>query len=70
MEEKSENKNNYNDVMMYQKLVKTYAQIANSRTLAENVVAKTGRLKPEELQNKLNVTPQTGYTNYRLKNTR
>lgn len=58
VEEKSENKNNYNDVMMYQKLVKTYAQIANSRTLAENVVAKTGKLKPEELQNKLNVTPQ------------
>lgn len=57
-EEKAENKNNYNDVMMYQKLVKTYAQIANSRTLAENVVAKTGRLKPEGLQSKLNVMPQ------------
>ncbi len=44
--------------MMYQKLVKTYAQIANSRTLAENVVAKTGRLEPEGLQSKLNVIPQ------------
>ncbi|EJO5346057.1 capsular biosynthesis protein [Clostridium botulinum] len=57
-QEKGQNENNYNDVMMYQKLVKTYAQIANSRTLAENVVAKTGRLKPEQLQSKLNVTPQ------------
>lgn len=57
-EEKNENKNNYNDVMMYQKLVKTYAQIASSRTVAENVVSKTGQLKPEELQKKLNITPQ------------
>lgn len=57
-EEKDDNKNNYNDVMMYQKLVKTYAQIANSRTVSENVVAKTGKLKPEELQKKLSITPQ------------
>ncbi|WP_251860517.1 Wzz/FepE/Etk N-terminal domain-containing protein [Clostridium sp. Marseille-Q2269] len=57
-EEKNDNKNNYNDVMMYQKLVKTYAQIANSRTVSENVVAKTGKLKPEELQKKLSITPQ------------
>ncbi|MHB9941083.1 capsular biosynthesis protein [Clostridium sporogenes] len=57
-EEKNENKNNYNDVMMYQKLVKTYAQIASSRTVSENVVAKAGELKTEELQEKLKVTPQ------------
>ncbi|HDK7167334.1 TPA: capsular biosynthesis protein [Clostridium botulinum] len=57
-EEKNQDKNNYNDVMMYQKLVKTYAQIAKSRTVAENVIAKTGELKPEELQKKLNITPQ------------
>ncbi|MCS4480217.1 hypothetical protein JQ035_07795 [Clostridium botulinum] len=44
--------------MMYQKLVKTYAQIASSRTLAENVAAKTGELKPEDLQEELEVTPQ------------
>ncbi|KEI96013.1 YveK family protein [Clostridium botulinum] len=58
LDEKNENKNDYNDVMMYQKLVKTYAQIASSRTLAENVAAKTGELKPEELQEELEVTPQ------------
>ncbi|MCS4465831.1 hypothetical protein JTS99_03355 [Clostridium botulinum] len=44
--------------MMYQKLVKTYAKIASSRTLAENVAAKTGELKPEDLQEELEVTPQ------------
>lgn len=58
LDEKNENKNDYNDVMMYQKLVKTYAKIASSRTLAENVAAKTGELKPEDLQEELEVTPQ------------
>lgn len=49
----------YNDVMMYQKLVKTYSQIAKSRSVAEKTISKLGSsMTSEELQNKITVTPQ------------
>ncbi|GAA0746467.1 YveK family protein [Clostridium oceanicum] len=56
--EKDKDNNNYNDVMMYQKLVKTYAKIAESRTVAQTVSSKVGNIKVEKMQKKIKVTPQ------------
>lgn len=56
--EKDKDNNNYNDVMMYQKLVKTYAKIAESRTVAQTVSSKVGNIKLETMQKKIKVTPQ------------
>lgn len=50
----------YNDVLMYEKLTKTYAEIAKSRLVAEKAVSKLGQdIKAEELMKKITVTPQT-----------
>jgi capsular polysaccharide biosynthesis protein len=50
---------NYSDVMMYQQLVKTYAEIAKSRTVAEKAAAKIGKdITPEMLMESTTVTPQ------------
>lgn len=47
----------YNDIMMYQKLVKTYAEIAKSRNVAENTISSLGlNIKPNELQAMLSAT--------------
>lgn len=52
--------NNLNDVVMYQKLVKTYAQIAKSRKVMGSVVDKVGNgLTIEDLEKRITVTPQT-----------
>lgn len=49
---------NYNDVMMYQKLVKTYSQLAKSRTVTENVINKMNLdMKVEALQSMISVSP-------------
>ncbi|WP_341348994.1 YveK family protein [Fervidicella metallireducens] len=49
----------YNDVMMYQKLVKTYSQIAKSRSVAEKTLTKLGStITPEDFLKKITVTPQ------------
>lgn len=48
----------YNDVMMFQKLVKTYAEIATSRVVAENASAKLKNISADKLQSIITVTPQ------------
>lgn len=49
----------YNDVMMYQKLVKTYSELAKSRTVAENAIAALGvDMKPDELRSMISVAPK------------
>lgn len=48
-----------NDVMMYQKLIKTYAVIAKSERVAQNASVKLGiKYTPKQIQNMINVTPQ------------
>lgn len=48
----------YNDVLLFQKLVKTYGEIAKSRTVSEKVIeAMELNLTAEQLQRKINVTP-------------
>lgn len=49
----------YNDVMMYQKLAKTYGEIAKSRLVAEKTISKLGQdITPEKLLDKITVSPQ------------
>ncbi len=51
----------YSDVMMYQNLVKTYAEIAKSASVAEKSSEKlNGKIKPEVLQKTVTITPQQG----------
>lgn len=48
-----------NDVLMYQKLVKTYTEIAKSRLVAESTLRKLiSNMSPEELADKVTITPQ------------
>lgn len=48
----------YNDVLMYQKLVKTYVQVAKSQRVAEETVKKLSlRISPEELLSNLTAAP-------------
>ncbi len=48
----------YNDVMMYQNLIKTYVEIAKSRTVCQNTIDKLGMdIKAEELLNFITVSP-------------
>lgn len=50
---------NYNDVMMYQKLVKTYSELVKSRTVAENAIQKLSlNMKAEQLQGMVSVAPK------------
>ncbi|MPM59204.1 putative capsular polysaccharide biosynthesis protein YwqC [bioreactor metagenome] len=54
-----ETKLDNNDVMMYQKLIKTYAVIAKSERVAQNASVKLNiRYTPKEIQEMINVTPQ------------
>jgi capsular polysaccharide biosynthesis protein len=51
----------YNDIMMYQNLVKTYAEIAKSRTVAQKAIDKLGlssTVTPDTIQNQISVIPQ------------
>lgn len=53
------NAQNYNDLIMYQKLVKTYAEFAKSRMVGEHVIEGLNLdLKVTELQEMLTVTPK------------
>lgn len=55
--EKDGEKLQYNDIMMYQKLVKTYAEIAKSRRVAENTISAMNlNIKPQDLQQMLSAT--------------
>lgn len=49
---------NYNDIMMFQKLVKTYSEIGKSRVVAESAATKLGDISPEQIEKALTVTPQ------------
>jgi len=49
---------NYNDIMMFQKLVKTYAQIGKSRAVAENAAARVKDIPADKIQGMVTVTPQ------------
>lgn len=50
---------NYNDVMMYQKLVKTYSELTKSRTVAEHAIEKLGLdMKAEQLRAMVAVAPK------------
>ncbi|KZL89713.1 YveK family protein [Clostridium magnum] len=49
---------NYNDVMMFQKLVKTYAEIGKSRAVAENASARVKGVTADQIQKMVTVTPQ------------
>jgi capsular polysaccharide biosynthesis protein len=50
---------NYNEVIMYQKLVKTYGELAKSRTVAENVIDRLDLdISPSELQSMISVAPK------------
>ena len=52
----------YNDVMMYQKLVKTYGEIAKSHTVAEKTFEAVDLTQPitlQALRNSISVTPQS-----------
>ena len=56
-----QDKMQYNDVMMYQNLVKTYAEVAKSEKVAKETIEKTGfDMKTSELKSKLTVTPKPG----------
>lgn len=49
---------NYNDIMMFQKLVKTYAEIGMSRAVAENASAKLKSISADQIQKIITITPQ------------
>ncbi|MHC1724388.1 MAG: YveK family protein [Aminipila sp.] len=50
----------YNDVMLYQKLIQTYQEIAKSRVVADQTVAILGNAyTAEDIQKTVTVTPQT-----------
>jgi capsular polysaccharide biosynthesis protein len=57
--EKSTASQNYNDVLMYQKMVKTYSRLAKSRTVAEDVIQKLKLepMKASDLLAMITVTP-------------
>ncbi|MBC2581556.1 YveK family protein [Clostridium sp. DJ247] len=52
--------NNYNDIMMFQKLVKTYAQIGQSTAVADKAAAKLNNINitSGKLKSIVTVTPQ------------
>ena len=51
----------YNDVMMYQNLVKTYAQIAQSNAVMESASNKMkGSMSADQLKKVITITPQQG----------
>jgi capsular polysaccharide biosynthesis protein len=56
----SNQKIDYSDVMMYQMLVKTYSELAKSRTVAENAINSLQLdIKPEELEKMISVSPKS-----------
>ncbi|MBU3112386.1 YveK family protein [Clostridium lacusfryxellense] len=55
----SVSQDSYNDVIMYQKLVKTYSEFAASRRVSEHVIkALSLKIDPIELQNMVTVAPK------------
>ncbi|MGH4119872.1 YveK family protein [Clostridium sp.] len=60
IESKSEpSQDNYNDVIMYQKLVKTYSEFTKSRRVSEHVIeALKLKIEPGQLQQMVTVAPK------------
>lgn len=60
IESKSEpSQDNYNDVIMYQKLVKTYSEFTKSRRVSEHVIeALKLKIEPSQLQAMVTVAPK------------
>ena len=55
----SVSQDSYNDVIMYQKLVKTYSEFATSRRVSEHVIkALNLKIDPIQLQNMVTVAPK------------
>jgi capsular polysaccharide biosynthesis protein len=49
----------YNDILMYQKMVKTYSELTKSRTVAEHVISALGiDMKPDTLRGMIAVAPK------------
>ncbi|TDT46091.1 YveK family protein [Fonticella tunisiensis] len=58
MPDQADQKIQYSDIMMYQKLVKTYVEIAKSEGVAEKTVERLSlNLSPEKLRSKLTAAP-------------
>jgi capsular polysaccharide biosynthesis protein len=60
IESKSEpSQDNYNDIIMYQKLVKTYSEFTKSRRVSEHVIeALKLKIEPNQLQQMVTVAPK------------
>lgn len=55
----NDSQTNYNDIMMYQKQVKGYGEMAKTRTVAEHVVNKLNLdMSPDELRSMVSVAPK------------
>lgn len=53
-----DSKMQYNDVMMYQNLVKTYVEIVKARTVSENAIKMLNiDMKPEDMMKNITATP-------------
>lgn len=50
----------YYDVIMFQNLIKTYAEIAKSTAVAENASARLKSISAKDILDSLKVTPKTG----------
>lgn len=58
----STNASDYNDLLMFQNLVKTYAELAKSNSVLEPVIDEIGQdqLKNNDIKSSLTVTPKNG----------
>jgi capsular polysaccharide biosynthesis protein len=55
----TESQAGYNDVIMYQKLVKTYSEFAKSRKVSEHVIKELNlKIEPSQLQAMVSVAPK------------
>lgn len=51
----------YDDILMYEKLVTTYSQLAKSKSVIAETISKLGYdIKPADLQENLTITPKSG----------
>ncbi len=57
--DESKQQQNYNDVLMYQRMVKSYSEIVKTRLVAEDVIASLNLdMKPSELISMVSVAPK------------
>lgn len=53
----NESKYQFDDIMMYQKLIKTYAEIAKSTAVAENTSARLKNVSAKDISHDITITP-------------